>query len=810
MRFLHSFGDRPRRDLRPDPESLPLLPPLPRSPSLQTVLVVSFVFQILVAVGVVGYLSFHSGQKAVNDLVLRLHTVISEQINQQLDIYLSRPNRINRINLKAIELGLLSSENEQPMRQFFWSQMKEYEVSYISFCDVAGRLTGVERLKNDQLVINQVRSTKDGLKLFVYQADASGQPQKLLATKPWDPRSEAWYTETINAKQSIWSSIYQWKSKPEVMSVAMSAPVYDNNHQLLGVISIDLILSEISEFLRRIQIGHSSTVFIVERNGWLVATSSPTPIYQVTQGQVQRIKARESEDAVIHATANELLRNFPTWKMIQHTQQLEFQWKGQRQFAQISPWKDSRGLDWLVVVTTPESEFMDQIQANQQITIFLCGIALIGAIASSIVTARWLTRPILKLSDASHAIAAGDLSQPLQWASSSHEVNTLSLSFESMRQALQSALQQLETYTRSLEEQVAERTAALGQSNDQLQHTLQDLHDAQDHLVQSAKMAVLGQLVASVAHDMNTPLGAIRSSSANLASGLLEAVQELPALLTLLTLDQQQHFATLLRQALTQVPQKLSGRETRQQRRTLEHQLETQAVDNPKAIAELLTELELDPTNPDLASLLQTPHSHRALETLYHFASTQRSLRTIQQAVESASQVVLALRTYAHQDHNRTQVPVNVVDSIETALTLHQNLIRRGVTVERDYAEDLPKVMASPDDLRQVWMNLVHNALQAMNGQGTLKIQVRQRRNKVEVNITDNGSGIDPEVLPKIFEPFFTTKHPGEGSGLGLSIAKKLLEKYQGNISVASSAEETTFTVRLLMYTPDLANELDT
>jgi signal transduction histidine kinase len=109
----------------------------------------------------------------------------------------------------------------------------------------------------------------------------------------------------------------------------------------------------------------------------------------------------------------------------------------------------------------------------------------------------------------------------------------------------------------------------------------------------------------------------------------------------------------------------------------------------------------------------------------------------------------------------------------------------------------VPSILCYPDELNQVWTNLVHNALQAMVYKGVLRVDVTRDARNLLVSITDSGEGISPEIMPKIFEPFFTTKPAGEGSGLGLDIVRKIVEKHQGTIDVASIPGQTTFTICL-------------
>lgn len=147
-------------------------------------------------------------------------------------------------------------------------------------------------------------------------------------------------------------------------------------------------------------------------------------------------------------------------------------------------------------------------------------------------------------------------------------------------------------------------------------------------------------------------------------------------------------------------------------------------------------------------------------------------------------------------------VIANLIDGIETVLTLYDNQIKQGVEVIRNY-RDLPPILCYPDELNQVWTNLIHNALHAMANRGTLTVEVTQEGQQAKISITDSGSGIPPEIQSKIFDPFFTTKPPGEGSGLGLDIVKKIIIKHSGQIAVESQPGRTTFSVLLPIKFPE-------
>ncbi|HEY9670059.1 MAG TPA: response regulator [Waterburya sp.] len=336
----------------------------------------------------------------------------------------------------------------------------------------------------------------------------------------------------------------------------------------------------------------------------------------------------------------------------------------------------------------------------------------------------------------------------------------------------------------------------LQDKNQELTNTLQQLKTTQDELIQSEKMAALGQLVAGVAHEVNTPLAAIRSSVANIAEFLYENLEQLPSFFQGLTKEQQQYFFALLQKSKQQT-NSLSSREKRQLKKELMYQLESQGIDKADSLASTLVNIGVYDQIEPFLPLFKDLESEMILKTAYQFATLQRSTRTISTATEKATKVVFALKSYARYDRSGEKVQAQVTEGIETVLTLYHNQLKQGVEVTKNYEKQLPLIFCYPDELNQVWTNLIYNALQAMDYQGTLKIEVRQQEENLLVSITDSGKGIAPEIMPRIFEPFFTTKPLGEGSGLGLDIVKKILDKHQGKIFVESILGQTTFTVSL-------------
>lgn len=301
--------------------------------------------------------------------------------------------------------------------------------------------------------------------------------------------------------------------------------------------------------------------------------------------------------------------------------------------------------------------------------------------------------------------------------------------------------------------------------------------------------------MAGIAHEINTPLGAIRASINNIASGLQTSMIQLPQLLQKLSPGQEVEFIALLT-AACQLHPYLSTRETRQLKRSLTQELKSQDMEDPDALADSLVQMGITDNLTDFLPLLRSEHRELVLETANHLSSQFRNSENINVAVDRAAKIIYALKSYARQDSSGEKIKTNITENIDIILTLYHNQIKQRIELIQNY-QPVPEILCYPEELSQVWTNLIHNAIQAMNYKGTLQINVFQQDQSVVVQVIDSGVGISPEIQEKIFEPFFTTKPAGEGSGLGLDIVSKIIKKHGGQIAVSSQPGQTAFSVFL-------------
>lgn len=812
---------------------------------LRTVLIVPFVLQIVGAVGLVGYLSFMNGQKAVNDLATRLRSEISDRIDQHLDTYFATPHQINQINSDAIELGLLNLNNFQTTGRYFWKQMQVFEVGYISYGNINGQFIGVERLENGSLLLNEVSQSNPG-KLYIYETDNQGNRTKLQGVKNWNPHTEEWYTDAVKAGKPIWSQIYPWEDKPDIISISASYPIYNQQKKIVGVLSIDHLLSQISSYLKNLKISKSGKTFILERNGLLVASSTSERPFKLFKGEAKRVKASESKDPLIRLTTQYLTRHFSNLKKIDKSQQLNFKIAGQRQFIQVTPWRDQLGLDWLIVVVVPEADFMEQINANTDTTIALCLAALVVAIIFCILTARWVTRPILRLNAAAKALAQGQWEQLVE-VERSDELGELAKSFGTMS----GQLKQLFTTLEANNSEMKALNEALYQSESRLTQFLDavpvgvTVHDATGKIcyANTTAQSILGRGIIS--EESATQLAEVYQIYLADTDQLCPP-ERLPALRALngesltiddLTVHRGEQIIPVEARATPIFDEKgaiayaiVAFTDITQRKQAEAERIHfTEELERKNEALQHLDELK-DEFLANTSHELRTPLNGMIgiAESMLDGATgrlselQQKNLLLIAQSGRRLAALVNDILDFSKLKHKTIELqlkPIGMREIVEVVLNLSQALIKnKNLQLINSIPPDLTPAEADENRLQQILYNLVGNAikftdsglveisasLQAGEGElGIGKIEINStRKSKIQITVSDTGIGIPEDKLDRIFESFEqgdgSTAREYGGTGLGLAVTKKLVELHGGCIQVESTVgvgSRFTFTL---------------
>jgi HAMP domain-containing protein len=388
--------------------------------SIRTVVPVIISAQIAAAVGLTGLISYINGQKAVNDVASQVREQLAIRIGSHVSDYLATPQLVLGTMTSQFKLGLLSPQNVMEPRNLSLTErylvQQSYlfdSVSYLLVANEQGDYVAVEKSDEGGRTID-LASNGGAFRKYGVEGDGS-RSQLIRESGAYDPRDRPYYKAAVTTGKQSWTEVYNAFGYENRPTITASQPIYrqleNGKGELLGVVGVDLILSQISQFLSELKISKSGMAFIIEPSGQLIATSTREPVIIKDGDQKnQRVMATGSQEALIRSTAEYLQKHFGSFEIAEGAQ-LEFVSGGRKSFVEVRPLAGISksalkqfDLQWLVVVVIPESDFMAKIQENSRTTFLLCLGSLVVASGVGLLTARRLTRPILTLSSAATAI----------------------------------------------------------------------------------------------------------------------------------------------------------------------------------------------------------------------------------------------------------------------------------------------------------------------------------------------------------------------------------------------------------------------
>jgi PAS domain S-box-containing protein len=789
---------------------------------LSAVLAGSFLTQLLIIVGLVGYLSHKNAQTAINELIHNLQEEASIRVREYLDYYLLTSVKISRINAEAAQLNLIDLNNLQKTGKFFWKQMDSFNLGYLGYGNNKGEFIGVERLDNGQLLINQM-SKETGLgKLHVYETDRLGNRTQLIDITPYDFTQEAWYFETVNIRKPRWSSIYNWADKPEVMSISVNYPIFNNQNQIVGVLGADQILSQINQYLYEINPSSNSRIFLLERNALLIASSTTEPLTQIRDGKHVRINAALSYDTSIRTITQNIIKRLTGLRSLQSPLSLSFPIDGKQFFVKATPWQDEMGLDWLIVVVVPENDFMGQIEVNTGRTFLISGIAVIIAAIIAILTARWLTRPIFRLSQASQQIQSGEF-QPVTLAGS-REFRSLAAIFNQMGAELQLYHQQLEE---KVEREIAERTIAENKYRTIFDNAVEGIFQTN---ADGYYLRVNPALARIYGYDSPADLLRVQPNAHNqlyVDSQRRQTFQKLFQEQDTITDFQSQIYrkdgSTLWIAEHARVVHDANGE-------IFYYEGFVEDISARKSAEEALKQAKEAAESANMAKSAFIAHMSHELRTPLNaiLGFSQLMLRNNSLATTDQDNLSTIVRSGEHLLSLINQVLD--ISKIEAGKIIYNpqnfDLYRllndlqdifafkaqeKGVQFICEQLNDISRYICTDElKLRQVLINLLNNAIK-FTDQGGVALKISQKDDNygffLTFSVEDTGNGIATEELEDLFQSFVQTasgKNAQEGTGLGLVISQKFVQVMGGNLQVSSQVNRgTTFSFTIPVHSVD-------
>ena len=780
---------------------------------LRVLLIVPFVLQICAAVGLTGYLSFRSGQKAVDELADRLLGEITNRIEEHLNDYLATPTLVNRINASAIGRGDLNLDDLPSWRIYLSEQIQLFDsLNAIKFGSQRREFVEVARAKDGNLIYRTTdkdRKLKGSLQQYLIDNRGYLTQRLRTASQPYNPRTEDWYKAAVGTSQPEWSEI-RADAPSQRLEIALGMPYNDLTDTLMGVLAVDLSLLQVGEFLKTLKIGQSGKAFIIEQTGELVATSSSQLPFD---DDSRRLKATEIDDALIRATANYLSQN-PEFDEIDSSHQIQFQFDRAWQKVRVTPSSNEFGLDWAIVVVIPQTEFMEQINANTRSTIVLCLIALVLATSIGIGTTRLVVEPILRLNTAAKAIANGEWEQQVD-IDRSDELGELACSFSAMARKLQDSFAALSLSEIRLSQflealpvgltvhdasgrvyyanQTAQSLLGPGMTGEVPEEKLSEIYQIYvadtDRLYPTERLPVLRALrgESAIADDLEIRHGETAIPLEVRATPIFnEDNQIVYAIVTIQDISQRRqaeaeriHFTTELERQneALQRTDKLKDEFLA----NTSHELRT-PLNGMIGLAESL----IDGAAGELSDL------------------QNKNLLMIAQSGHRLANLVNDLLDFSKLKHQKIELqlkPVGIREVVEVVLTLSQTLVgNKDLQLINDISPDLPPALADENRLQQILHNLVGNAIK-FTDRGKIALSAKwlvppdssvndPSKGRLAISVRDTGIGIEESKLSNIFESFEqadgSTAREYGGTGLGLAIARQLVELHGGKIVVKS------------------------
>lgn len=329
--------------------------------------------------------------------------------------------------------------------------------------------------------------------------------------------------------------------------------------------------------------------------------------------------------------------------------------------------------------------------------------------------------------------------------------------------------------------------------------TLDLLRETQNQLVETTKVAALGQLVSSIAHEINTPIGAIKSTNLNIRNRILELVENGSKKIRNLDEPVFEMVVQFLREELRESPE-LSTREERILRKKWEKEFKDLGLDEPELAANIFSVLKIKELPERYTHLFKGTQARDVLNVVQLMGGIHSESGIIERSIEKTSKIIQTLRAYAGGITQDEKTSIDLGKEMDLVLKLYSNRIQNGITINKIYSP-CPEIVCKREKIQQVLSNILHNAISALKEEGTIEIELKEETREgqkgIGLSIRDNGPGIPPGIQEKIFTPFVTDKNLGEGIGLGLYVSRQILQEHNGSIRFESSPGNTVFKIFL-------------
>ncbi|MDJ1175187.1 ATP-binding protein [Roseofilum capinflatum] len=819
---------------------------------LQAILIVPFVLQLLGTVGLVGYLSYQSGKKSVDDVAKHFIEERAARVKLYLISEFSNLLQINQISIQAVEQGQLNLNDPEDIDRHLLGQLKLFKsATSVMLALPDGQFRAMHHSSVQLGRIEQAYVLAGRDEINVNFIDENGELEEhLQVISPFVVKERPWYKAVERDRAPGWSEPYQIGNSI-LLAINAYAPFYDENQQLQGIFAINLDLNRIQRFLQSLTLCEGCRVVILDRQGQMVASSTDDPPFTFEQnakggairGSFEQIAPSASQDPIVAATGRYLEEQQPNIEAHAPLYSLlpipkpggkredyslyveELMVSEQDIQIQGNPSVSALPEGWKLAILVPQSEFMGQIQANVRRTVALCGLTLITSILAGGLIAQWISQPLVCLKNSAQAIASGDLDTPVT-ISGLGVVHDLSRAFSQMQEQLQTSFQTIAEKEHELaviiecfplgvmvfdpqgklilvnsKAQELFRGHTPDSTLEQIGEVYQVYQAGTSTLYPSEQLPLIRTLQGEnvYANDLEIEVDGMRIPIEVYATPIRNLEGEVTyALNVFQDISDRKQAEALLKNYNQTLEQQVIERTQELHQTNAELEIAKEAAENANhAKSEFIANMSHELRTP-LNAILGYP---TLLEQSPNLSDEDRNhLRLIENSGTYLLSLINQILDFSKIEAGRLTLNltwVNLSHLIEELKNLFDLKSKaKGIEFKIDLGSDVP-VWIETDGvkLKQILINLLNNALK-FTTMGRVSLEITKiSSQQLQFTVTDTGVGIATEELQHLFQPFMQTqsgRQSQEGTGLGLAISQKFTQMLGSTLRVESTVGKGT------------------